>query len=169
MNPYRSERGRPQVWKTVPAQVLIRADPPFIKSFIVGFPSGTEVRTDWYAPLQRTAGPLWIWLQLEAVGRLWHPWAGCEVSCAEWKLKKTVSKAHWGANKCDVLSFLWQLDFLKIHYLWFVFRRCAGIIYFYICRNPVAFVSFEIRVKLLLPAASQKQPHQSTSKRRRAL
>lgn len=45
-NPYRVKEGRPQVWKTVPVEVLLRADPSFIKGFIVRFPTGTAVQTD---------------------------------------------------------------------------------------------------------------------------
>lgn len=78
LNPYRWER------KTVPVQVLLSADPPFIKGFSMGFPSGLLVWTDWYAPMQRTWGPLWIWLQLETV----TPLAGCKTSSTEWKVRK---------------------------------------------------------------------------------
>lgn len=57
-----------QMWwkKTVPVQVLLSDDPPFIKGFYMGFPSGSAVWTAWYAPVQRTWGHLWIWLYLEA-------------------------------------------------------------------------------------------------------
>lgn len=95
-----------QMWwrKTVPVQVLLRADPPFIKGFFTGFPSGSAVWTDWYAPLQRTLGPLRIWLQLEAVG-------DCDISGRLWDFpswvkgkEDTVTKAYWGANRCDRLT-----------------------------------------------------------------
>lgn len=96
----------PQVRQRVAVQVLLRADPAFIKGFIVGFPSGSAVWTDWYALLQRTWGPLWIWLQLEAVG-------DCDTSGRMWGfldwvkgMTDMVTKAQCATNRCHLLLYL---------------------------------------------------------------
>lgn len=104
------QRGRPQVWKTVPVQVLLSADPPFIRGGIVGFPSSLAVGADWYAPVQSTWGPLWIRLQLEAVGdsgtldRLWG--FLCWVKAEEYM----VSGAHWGVNRSSMPLLMTSLS-----------------------------------------------------------
>ena len=73
-------------------------------------PSGSAVRSDWYAPLQRTRGPLRIWLQLESVGKCDTPgrWRG--FTCWVKGKSVTVTKAHWGANRCYLIPFTWRFN-----------------------------------------------------------